>query len=159
MARSKTSADVLAFNRIGPWEAQHRRWAGEFSVDASQSLLNNASAQTLPLDSLVKHAALGSSPVQPGGVHTLVSFLYNCCWARLIAPVWSSNKDKEGNSLKKRVMNSTNTQHKARILEISISSSRKCPNLCFTKFWSKILHFRSQRPRLRNTFRWLVLPI
>ncbi|CAD6585702.1 MAG: hypothetical protein ASARMPREDX12_002096 [Alectoria sarmentosa] len=68
----RESAGQRLIVTIGPWEAQHRRWAGEFSVDASQSLLNNASAQTLPLDSLVKHAALGSSPVQPGGVHTLV---------------------------------------------------------------------------------------
>ena len=159
-AKSKTSADVLAFNRIGPWEAQHPRWAGEFSIDAPQSLLNNGCAQTaLPLESLVKHAALGSSPVQPGGVHRLVFYIYSCCWVRLIAPVWSSNKDKEGNSLEKRAMSSTSTRRKARIPKISISSSRKCSNLNFTKFWSKSLHFRSQRPRLRNTFRLLVLPI
>lgn len=70
----------MAHDRIGPWEAQHRRWAGEFSVEVPQSSHNDASTpKTPPLEGLARYAALGARPGQDGRLHTFVFYTYNCC--------------------------------------------------------------------------------
>lgn len=56
---------------IGPWEAQHCRWAGASSVEAPESSQNDAFTRTtLPLEGLARHAALEVRQVQGVGVHT-----------------------------------------------------------------------------------------
>lgn len=74
-AVKQNSADVLAYDRIGPWEAQHCRWAGASSVEAPESSQNDAFTRTtLPLEGLARHAALEVRQVQGVGVHTFVFY-------------------------------------------------------------------------------------
>ena len=65
------SADFMTYGSIGPWETQHRRWAGEQSEQNDTSTITTLS----PAD-FNERPDLGASSVQDGGVHLCV--LYPC---------------------------------------------------------------------------------
>ena len=62
-SNTNISADILTYNRIGPWQAQHHPWATEHLPEAPQGSQNGTVPLSLPLRGLASPIALRASSV------------------------------------------------------------------------------------------------